>query len=134
MAQSSAMLVAGKFSAAQASAIVKRTVVQGTDAELQSELVALAALRKGTERQVRNFLIWHARLGDLHPAAMVQTALHATGHSIPLNSVKIAREQLTMCDACKGGKMTRAPKAKKFAVPRYSEAEEPEANFQRQWH
>ena len=73
-------------------------------------LVAFSASRKGTEKQVRDYLLWHARLGCLHPTAMALTAIHALGHSIPLNAVRIAGTQLTMCDSCCRGKMVSAPK------------------------
>ena len=117
VAHSASALMVGQFgTTVTASAIVKRAVSQNTDRVLANEITALIATRKGTEKQVRNFLIWHARLGDLHPKAMALTAIHATGHSIPLNSVKISSTQLTLCDACCGGKMVRRPKPKRDAV------------------
>ena len=103
------MVASARFAAAASRATLFLAASEDTPM-LSVEAFALSSQRKGTENQVRNYLLWHARLGDLHHDAMVLTAVHSVGHAIPLNSRRIARTQLTLCNPCVRGKLSRMPK------------------------
>ena len=60
---------------ARACAMLVHAVCCKNDSFMATSTALGVIARKGTEKQVRSYLEWHARLGCLHPGSMGLTAL-----------------------------------------------------------